>query len=431
MRRLGIMLCFLTLGWGMGKAATPEDAELLKVLLKNGAITQAQYDQLAAEAPEQANPPVDIKVSTDGGLQASTYDGKFAFKLGGVFASDLAIYDENKNPLGNGTEIRSARIEMEGTLYSDWDYEFSVDFAQAEVEVKDAFLSYKGLRSLEFQVGQFKAPFSLEEMGSRKHLTFMERALPNEFVPDRRMGAAVRYRSSLWTVAAGIFGEAFGEDVEDEGDEGWATSGRFTFAPIQSDKRLFHIGASAAYMVPNAEKEIRLRTGPESHLTEVTYLNTGRIRDVRHQVSYGIESAIIYGPFSLQWEYMHASLNLEEETDAPSFQGGYVFASWMLTGESRNYKPGRGAFGRIKPDRTYGALELAVRYSVLDLNSRPLVLGGREDNITVACNWHLNRNIRLMTNYVLFNNDLHANDRGDLDEDDDAGVFQARVQVDF
>jgi phosphate-selective porin OprO/OprP len=259
----------------------------------------------------------------------------------------------------------------------------------------------------------------------------MERALPNTFVLDRRVGAGVSSRGNRWTASAGIFGESFGEDAAAEGDEGWAASGRFTFAPIQSDTRLFHIGASAAYQVPGDAKEVRISAKPESHLTDATFLNTGRIRNVRDQFTCGIESAMIYGPFSLQWEYMHSSLNINNSNESPAFQGGYAFASWMITGESRNYKFKNGAFGRITPDRTYGALELAVRYSVLDLNSRPLVLGGREDNVTLAFNWYINRNIRLMTNYVLFNNDLHANDRGDLAEDDDAGVFQARLQLDF
>ncbi len=411
--------------------AAQDEGELAKILLKNGTITQEQYDRLQKEASEREGRHVDVKLTTDGGIKASTYDGKFAFKLGGIFASDLALHKEDKNPLGNGTEIRSARVEMEGTFFSDWNYEFSMEFADAEVEIKDAFVGYTGLRSFAFQFGQFKAPFSIEEMGSRKHLTFMERGLPNALVPGRRMGAGVSYQGNLWTLAAGVFGEEYNVDAEKEGDEGWLTSGRFTFAPIHSKNRVFHFGASAAYQVPNDEKVIKIDSKPESRLTGASFLDTGKIKNVNDAFTYGFETVMVVGPFSLQGEYVHQSLGLKNNDASPDFYGGYAFASWMITGESRDYKFSRGIFGRINPDRTYGAFEVAVRYSTLNLNSLPIVAGGRENNVTLALNWYVNRNIRVMANYLLINNDAYANDRGNLLGNDDPGIFHARLQINF
>jgi len=412
-------------------AAQKDEGDLAEILLNNGVITQEQYDRLQKEASEKESSHVDVKLTTDGGIRASTYDGKFAFKLGGVFASDLALHNEDKNSLGNGTEIRSARIEMEGTFFSDWDYEFSLEFADAATEIKDAFISYTGLQSLAFHFGQFKAPFSIEEMGSRKHTTFIERGLSNALVPGRRMGAGVSYQERLWTLAAGVFGEEHGADADDEGDEGWMTSGRFTFAPVHSPNRVFHFGASAAYQVPNDGKVIRIDSKPESRVTGASYLDTGKIKNVDSAFTYGIETAIVYGPFALQGEYVRQSLDIRNTGVSPDFYGGYAFASWMITGESRNYQFGKGSFGRIKPDRTYGAFEVAVRYSMLNLNSFPLVAGGRENNVTVGFNWYVNRNIRAMANYLVINNDAHASDRGSLIGNDDPGIFHARLQIDF
>ncbi len=408
------------------------DAGLAEILLNNGAITQEQYDKLKKEAPaNERNQSADYKLTTEGGFEVSSYDGRFSFQLGGRFGVDAAFYNEEKNPLGNGTEIRTARVEFEGTVFADWNYEYSMEFSDAEVEIKDAFLEYNGFGPLAFRIGNFKTPFSMEQMGSKKHVTFMERALPNTLVPDRKVGVGAYYYAQSWTAAAGFFGDDYDVRAEDEGDSGWTSSGRLTFAPLRSDTRVFHVGASAAYQVPNADKEWRVKTDPDSHLTKVDYLNTGKIKDLSHSVLYGIESAMVYGPFSLQGEYVHTILDIEEETDNPSFYGGYVFASWMITGESRNYKFKKGSFGRLKPDRSYGALELAVRYSMLDLNSPPLIYGGREDNITVAFNWYFNPFIRLMTNYVIVNNDEFADDDENVIGNDDIGVFQARLQFDF
>lgn len=412
-------------------AAQKEEGDLARILLDKGVITQEQYDRLQKEASETENRHVDVKLTTDGGIRASTYDGKFAFRLGGVVASDLALHNEDKNALGNGTEIRSARIEMQGTFFSDWDYEFSMEFADAEAEIKDAFVRYAGLQSLAFQFGQFKAPFSIEEMGPRKHTTFIERALSNALVPGRRMGAGVSYQGSLWTLAAGVFGEEYNADADNEGDEGWMTSGRFTFAPIHSQNRVFHFGVSAAYQVPNDAKVIKIDSKPESRLTGASFLDTGKIKNVDNAFAYGIETAMVWGPFSLQGEYVRQSLDIKNSGASPDFYGGYAFASWMITGESRDYKFGKGSFGRVKPDRTYGAFEVAVRYSTLNLNSFPVVAGGRENNVTLGLNWYVNRNIRAMANYLIINNDAFASDRGNLLGNDDPGIFHARLQIDF
>ncbi len=431
MKYFATAFCFSAFVLSSLCAAPMEDADLLKVLLDNGTITQQQYERLKKEATEKSDQHIDVRVSTDGGLRASTYDGKFALNLGAFFASDIAVYRERKNPLGNGTEFRNARLQLDGTVFNDWDYEFCVDFADANADIKDIFVTYRGFDSFALSLGQFKPPFSLEQLSSRKGLTFMERALPNALVPDRKIGASAGYHGDLWTASAGIFGRAFDEDADKEGDEGWTTSGRFTLAPVHSDTRVLHVGASAAYEAPNDDGIVKIDAHPESHLTSVSFLDTGKIKNVRDRFSYGIESAIVYGPFSVQGEYIHSSLGLNTQSKRPVLRGGYAFASWMITGESRNYDFTEGAFERIKPDRTYGAVELAVRYSALNLNSPPLIAGGREHTVTLGLNWYVNPNMRFMANYVLIQNDPHATDNGAVHGEDNPGVFQARVQLDF
>jgi phosphate-selective porin OprO and OprP len=79
--------------------------------------------------------------------------------------------------------------------------------------------------------------------------------------------------------------------------------------------------------------------------------------------------------------------------------------------------------GDVKPKNSYGALELAVRYSELDLNDGT-VLGGRERDWTVGANWYLNRYLKLQANYV------HAqSDRRGLGVD--PNVIEIRAQIQF
>ncbi|MGI8853865.1 MAG: porin [Methyloceanibacter sp.] len=58
----------------------------------------------------------------------------------------------------------------------------------------------------------------------------------------------------------------------------------------------------------------------------------------------------------------------------PTYDGWYVEANWFLTGESQTYQ--KGVIGRPKVKNPvfkggYGAWQLAGRYDVLDLTTKP------------------------------------------------------------
>ena len=88
----------------------------------------------------------------------------------------------------------------------------------------------------------------------------------------------------------------------------------------------------------------------------------------------------------------------------------------MLTGENRAYNPTEARFDAPKPAYnfnpaagTWGAFELAARYSELDLNYRdgaagaatPTggIRGGLQKISTVGINWYLTPDIRIMLDF--------------------------------
>ncbi len=97
--------------------------------------------------------------------------------------------------------------------------------------------------------------------------------------------------------------------------------------------------------------------------------------------------------------------------------------SWFLTGETRPYRVKRGSFGRVEPNRATGAFELALRYSILDLNDGS-VSGGTEENVTLGVNWYYGRNVRLMTNLMHVDTDSKGGS-------EDVNILQLRAQVYF
>ena len=398
-----------------------------------------QKETARAREAKRANEPA-FKVSTKGGLKIESTDGDFKFRIGGRLMADSAWYDQDRSQLGDGTELRRARVSLSGTLFEDWDFETEYDFAGDDVSIKDALLEYNGFEPMSLTVGNFKAPFSLEELTSSRYITFMERSLPNAFAPGRRLGLGGRTHGENWTAALGVFGSEVGGDAAGEGDEGWDATARLTYAPLSDETLAAHLGAAVRYNDP-ADETTRFRARPESHVTDVRFVNTGTIADVADTVSWGSELAFVYGPFSLQGEYVRTLVQRNTGTDL-AFDGWYAYVSYFMTGESRAYNAKKGRFGRVKPHRSlgdggFGAVELAARYSAIDLDDDD-VTGGGESNFTLGLNWHLNPSVRFMANYIWVDNDANAQGNaanllaGVADAgDDDPNVFQIRAQFDF
>ncbi len=156
---------------------------------------------------------------------------------------------------------------------------------------------------------------------------------------------------------------------------------------------------------------------------------------------WGVESAFVLGPWSMQGEY--AQLNADSVPAAfgpdPTYVGWYVDASWFITGEHRTYK--NGEFIRQKvlnpvSDGGHGAWQLAARYDVIQLSDNAetidtCTLCGNQNTWLIGVNWWLNDHTRFMFN---FNKSTITG--GFLDganENDGAKIrgFGTRAQVDW
>ncbi len=385
----------------------------------------------------------DGKITTDDGiLKFGSKDGKFSYQLDARLYLDAAMYTEDESviDLHSGSEIRRMRFALKTTLWTNFIAEIDFDFAGNEVDIKDAYMGYKKNNFI-LKVGNFRSPFSLEEVTSSRYVSFIERALPNAFPPGRRIGIGMYKWGKNWQLAGGIFGQEPGDIDEKEGensDEGYSLVGRATIAPLYKDNKIFHLGVAYAYQTTDAFTEkMRFRGYDESKISKIRFLSTGKVKDIDHSGMIGLESVLQLGSLHLQGEYIKVNVARLADSGQPNYglSGGYVFASFFLTGDSMPYYADQGEFGRVIPKKKKGAVELLARYSWIDLNDLENdIEGGEGKNLTLGLSWYLNPNYKIMFNYTKVDHDKYADADGDWDvpvDGFDYSVFAVRLLVTF
>ncbi len=163
------------------------------------------------------------------------------------------------------------------------------------------------------------------------------------------------------------------------------------------------------------------------------FITTPQVRNVDHVSLYGLEAAAAFGSLSVQSEYNSEKLRRTDSAlPEPAYDGYYAYVSWFPTGDRRPYDRTAGEFGRIVPKHRNGAVEVAARYSQMDLNDpAAAIAGGLEKIVTLGANWYANANIRFMADYSFVNNDANARGDRSYKTNDDFNVLQVRLSLMF
>jgi phosphate-selective porin OprO/OprP len=210
--------------------------------------------------------------------------------------------------------------------------------------------------------------------------------------------------------------------------EQYGAFGRATYQFLQDPAYSLHLGGDVGALLkapaPTGIRTITLSDRPELRIDPTAILSTGALGTAANPVDgarvYGAELAVTYENFFVQGEYYHIDVD-RARLRSNSFDGAYIEASWILTGEPRKYVPASGAYANPVPlhpfapwaeDYGTGAFELAGRVSTINLNDNFIpgigptgsrtnaVGGGRQTVYTAGLNWYPNANIRFMFDYI-------------------------------
>lgn len=372
-----------------------------------------------ALAPVVATQAANTSFTLDDGAEVAWDDDRY-LRLGGRIHYDVARYSDDVTLLEDDQDFRRARLILRGG-YDDWQLRADYDLGLVD-GWRSLYVRYGGWKRVRVTVGNQVAPFSLDELSSSNDLAFMERSLASALSPAMLTGVSAGTWGRNWSATAGVFGDEL-SDLDRRTVAGTSIIGRFTYAPIRKKREVLHFGVAHEYRSVDSNADVRIRARPESRLTNERLVETRSLAGVDSLSTTGLELMGILDNVRLQGEYMFMSL--DGGSDAADFSGGYAQASWLVTGERYRYSRSRGVPTAVRPKGDWGALELSLRYSMLDLDDG-VVTGGEQTQVTAAVSLYWNQHLRTSLNYSRYD---AAPNRDGIDEDGSILMFRFQAAL--
>ncbi len=417
---------------------------------------------------------------------------------------------------------RRLRPDIRGTLFGKYDFRFQEEFAGGSASVVDAYADARFNPTFKVRVGKYKPFVGLERLQGGADLKFIERSyVSNNILPNRDQGISV-YGDVLGDKLNYAFGVNNGvvdggnASTGSEFDNDKEFTARLFATPFKDDVSVLSglgFGIAATYTDATAERNLNFtdttaadgtRNGLPSYVTngQQTFFrySSAAIADGK-RVRLAPQAYYYYGPFGLIAEYATVSQGVSLASGGSPAAGGaaatalataqttklggskktldnnawQIAATYLFTGEDSSFKS-------IKPKNDFdfdkggwGAWELALRYSELDVDSDaftnasgvlaaqtgadavptlaqsladPTISARKAKTWTAGVNWYLNSNAKIVLNYeqtsfdggngsgVAFNTTTGANNGFNAttnkvkDRPDERSLF-ARVQLAF
>ena len=376
-------------------------------------------------------PPLAVPLSYTDTSKWNRWESKY---VSGIFIAGLVLDRINwlsqdadtENQVGDlsafeGGEIRGLRVGAVGTLNmfdKPWVYTifgatnaFDKGFNEESLDDFSWFdwrLDVPFIANTVLSIGKQKEPISGERVQSMIYNHMHERsAVSDALMPSRNVGIVWNGAGALpySTWAVGVFNDWFdaGQDFDESSTQ---YIGRVTWAPLRTDddSSLLHVGLG--YRYSDAKEGFRFFTEPEFNQSPLFVdtsfdVPTGSLPAANLQ-TWNAELSWRRGPLWIASEYTTTAVD-NPDLASPDFDGYWIGASWVLTGEMRPYNKKSGTFGNVPIARTVyqggkGAWELSARWSSIDL-SDGLVEGGEMDIASLGVNWWLTPIFSVGMNY--------------------------------
>jgi phosphate-selective porin OprO and OprP len=412
------------------------DADLdqrLRILERKHEI---QAEEAAAKSKDGARATAGEK-----GFAIASADGSWEFKLRGLLQFDGRTFIGDDAAFNDTFQFRRIEPTVELTLGKLAYARIQPQFAGDSASVSDAYGELRFSPYFQVRGGKFKQPIGLENLQSSSAITFIERGLPTELSAGRDLG--LQFQGDLLggttSYAVGYFnGTVDGRDgPSTDVDNRKETVARLFVEPFKPDPGFLQglgfglagstgtrLGTASATLSTNATVANatlpRYRSPGQnqifSYLLETTTAASGPANTV---VANGAQTRVapqLYfyrNQFGLLGEYITSKQDVSRNGVDRTFEhvAWQGVASWVLTGEAASYRGAKPSGPYTVGGPGWGALELAARYGVLDIDDAvfqgavtdryadPARSVSEARTVGGAINWYLTANARFALNY--------------------------------
>src|SRR5262245_21713845 len=303
------------------------------------------------------------------------FDKRPSFKVANLLTAQIRFKsqvdfrnfpDEPETPSKPLVELRRTRLGVEGGLIKQFEYQIELELGDASQPWRDVYLQSRSFRGLQVRAGNFKIPFSLEQLTSSMDLDFNYRSLAAAFLaPGRDVGVVVFGRAMRETLRyqAGVFrhgGDNVRESERTDAQADRTYAGRLVARPWNTfDNPLRTFSAGVAFttgVLPAGPNGVRGQTVPGDTFFQHLFVNG-------HRQRIGGEFQWRPGPIGLQGEYIKVrdqrfGQGIDNQ-DLPNAyaRGWYASGTWLLTGEQKR--------DSVEPERPFlrggiGAIEIGA-----------------------------------------------------------------------
>jgi phosphate-selective porin OprO and OprP len=158
------LILFLVFQWSMLFGQNTND--ILNVLISNKTITQQQADSLRAEAAIKQQ-------DTDANKKLFPFNASRLMQISGF--TQLRYVQMEEKGKRSGFDIRRARLDIKGSISPYFSYRLQTEFAD-KPKLLDATGEIKLADYFVITAGQFKVPFSMENLASSNKLEMIDRS---------------------------------------------------------------------------------------------------------------------------------------------------------------------------------------------------------------------------------------------------------------
>jgi len=297
---------------------------------------------------EEEKPPVfvvprasELKLVLGGFIQANFEDG------------DVLAFQGNfgQTALKDRFRLRRARVNLTGDFAENFDFKVEGDFEQSDgisgnrtdFSGTDIFVNWHQYPEAQIKIGQWKAPFGLEQLTPDYALYTIERTLPTGAItPDRQIGAQLWGKpfAGVWpdqkdllTYYAGIF-NGNGRNVSVNDNNNFMYVGRLELMPFKGkmwgQDSYLKLGAdvlnSRDDKGTNISPSLNLLVNADGSLSPFT------LPGADERTAWSVDAWLKLGPFDLIGEYLQEKVNGRTVNGVPPGFANFTTDGFYVTG---------------------------------------------------------------------------------------------------